>query len=203
MVVGDRLWLFSQTPGGPAPVQSLLLNAPPHMNPAHPGLRQFQPISPSQPTPSASQSSPFATRPSNGYTVSYLHKPIGPTTFPNRLSNTFKPISIDDPANFYKGPSELVDGYYGTVRKFGPTELVSGDLSPVSTGSGIADLERAFGNPSSLLNDHQMGKSPEGQTVRHPEGDSVTVGGQQAGSMVESFTDSSSEIDCEEVDEKD
>lgn len=26
MVVGDRLWLFSQTPSGPAPVQSMMLN---------------------------------------------------------------------------------------------------------------------------------------------------------------------------------
>ncbi|KAL9699408.1 hypothetical protein quinque_002849 [Culex quinquefasciatus] len=204
MVVGDRLWLFSQTSGGPAPVQSLLLNAPPHMTPTHPGLRQFQPISPNQPTPSTSQPQPpFVTRPSNGYTVSYLHKPMGPTTFPNRHPTSFKPISLEDPSgSFYKGPPELMDGYYGTMRKFGPTELVSGDLSPVSTGSGIADLERAFGNPSSLLNDHQMGKSPEGQAGQNLDGDSVAIG-QQAGTLVETYTDSSSEIDCEEVDDKD
>ncbi|XP_055380163.1 homeobox protein orthopedia-like, partial [Condylostylus longicornis] len=33
MVVGDRLWLFSQTPSGPAPIQSIMLNSSSNMPP--------------------------------------------------------------------------------------------------------------------------------------------------------------------------
>lgn len=45
MVVGDRLWLFSQTPSGPTPLQSMMLNASPPMPipsaVVHPSLRNF------------------------------------------------------------------------------------------------------------------------------------------------------------------
>lgn len=45
MVVGDRLWLFSQTPSGPTPLQSMILNtSPPMPIPSavvHPSLRNF------------------------------------------------------------------------------------------------------------------------------------------------------------------
>ncbi|XP_055628947.1 ventral anterior homeobox 2 [Toxorhynchites rutilus septentrionalis] len=189
MVVGDRLWLFSQTATGPAPVQSLLLNTPPQMNAAHAGMRQFQPIPPTQTgTPT------FVGRSSNGYAVSYHNKAPVPNPQANFLSS-FKPMSFDESAAFYKNPMEMMDNYY-SAPKFGPTELVGGDLSPVSTGSGIADLERAFGNPSSLL------ESQITQTGDGPPGHQVTVDSEPKQHDKPS-NDSCSEIDCEEIDEDD
>ncbi|XP_065084531.1 paired mesoderm homeobox protein 2 [Ochlerotatus camptorhynchus] len=195
MVVGDRLWLFSQTPNGPAPVQSLLLNTPPHLSATHPAMRQFQPIPPTQVGPAA-----FASRPSNGYTVNYLPKstissPQPPSYAVNRFPVTaFKPMSLEESSGFYKTPPDMIDGYYGMPQKFGPTELVNGELSPVSTSSGIADLERAFGNPSTLL-DAQIATRSTGEFPKFVDG--------VQNNPNELPTDSSSEIDCEEVDDKD
>lgn len=53
MVVGDRLWLFSQPPHGPpAPIQSLLLNnvpqVPQHITSLHPSVLARKYFSPTQ-----------------------------------------------------------------------------------------------------------------------------------------------------------
>nr|XP_019527439.2 homeobox protein ceh-31 [Aedes albopictus] len=196
MVVGDRLWLFSQTPNGPAPVQSLLLNTPAHISPSHPAMRQFQPI---PPTPVGVSS--FASRPSNGYTVNYLPKsspqgsPYGINRFP---ISTFKPVSAEDSTGFYKSTSEMIDGFY-PVPKFGPTEFVNDEHSAISTSSGIADLERAFGNPSSLLDGQLASRSHEGLASL-----STTTSDNRVQNNAKDLTsDSSSEIDCEELDDKD
>ncbi|XP_058828220.1 homeobox protein HMX3 [Topomyia yanbarensis] len=190
MVVGDRLWLFSQSPSGPTPVQSLLLNTPPALNPGHPAMRQFQPIPPNQPGAPT-----FAGRPSNGYTVNYLPKSSIPSQAPSFLSRlppaSFKPIPMEEGISFYKGQPEMMDSYYGSL-KFGPTELVSEELSPVSSGSGIADLERAFGNPCELLGGHTT-RTPV--LVAHSET-------KEDGRVTDVAEDSSSDIDCEEVNDK-
>ncbi|XP_055610642.1 homeobox protein orthopedia B [Uranotaenia lowii] len=198
MVVGDRLWLFSQTPTGPSPVQSFLLNNQPALGPTHPAMRQYQSL-----TPSTAGTPTFATRPSNGYTVNYLHKsPPIPTqtssSFFNRLPVGFKPTT-DESTNYYKSPHELVDSYYG-LPKFGPSELVnSGESPPVGSGSGIADLERAFGNPSVLLD----GQSSTARTIVPPLEHNLPSSTSRKRLREESSVDSSSEIDCEELDEKD
>ncbi|EAT46490.1 AAEL002355-PA [Aedes aegypti] len=196
MVVGDRLWLFSQTPNGPAPVQSLLLNTPSHIGPSHPAMRQYQPI---PPTPIGVSS--FASRPSNGYTVNYLPKssPQAPPYSLNRYPvSTFKPLPFEDPTGFYKSTPEMTDGYCA-MPKFGPTEFVNDELSPISTSSGIADLERAFGNPSSLLDGQLTSRTSEGL----PRLSAATSDHGVQSNLKDLTTDSSSEIDCEELDDKD
>ncbi|XP_053686568.1 homeobox protein MSH-D [Sabethes cyaneus] len=195
MVVGDRLWLFSQSPNGPTPVQSLLLNTPPSIGPTHPAMRQFQPIPSNQPgVPS------FASRSSNGYTVNYFQKsgvPTQPTSFLNRIPGSFKPITMEEDPRFYKTATETIDGYYGAF-KFGPSELVNEELSSTS-GSGIADLERAFGNPSSLLG----GQSSRISETQQREILNGTMHSDEHNRLKDISMDSSSEIDCEEVDDKD
>ncbi|XP_055533579.1 ventral anterior homeobox 1a [Wyeomyia smithii] len=196
MVVGDRLWLFSQSPNGPTPVQSLLLNTPPPIGPTHPAMRQFQPIP-------SNQSGAFASRTNNGYNVNYFQKSGIPTQPPNFLSRlpapgTFKPILMEEDVRFYKPAPETIESYYGAF-KFGPSELVNEEQSSTS-GSGIADLERAFGNPSSVLGGQSSRISNNHQTEILFNGDMHSADHSKLKDM---STDSSSEIDCEEVNDND
>uniref|UniRef100_A0AAG5D513 Homeobox domain-containing protein n=1 Tax=Anopheles atroparvus TaxID=41427 RepID=A0AAG5D513_ANOAO len=88
MVVGDRLWLFSQTPNGPTPVQSLLLNGP---QPASGGLSAHQQLTIGQQHPASMRPYPgsggtFAGRsplPPAGY-IHNLSVP-GPAGFVHKL----------------------------------------------------------------------------------------------------------------------
>uniref|UniRef100_A0A182N7W7 Homeobox domain-containing protein n=1 Tax=Anopheles dirus TaxID=7168 RepID=A0A182N7W7_9DIPT len=216
MVVGDRLWLFSQTPNGPTPVQSLLLNGPqpgsagpsahhPTLGMQHPAtIRTYPGLGgplPMNTGPAfATRSAPGTYMPpitSTGPAGGFLHKIPTPTS-QNRLGLR---------------PGELPDGaYYGPGGpKFHPTELVSGGLlAPDGSGSGIADLERAFGNPSNLIESlstaSASGPALDGCGVRPGGKRAVDVINNNAGNSKDEFArseqDSSSEIDCEEIEDE-
>ncbi|XP_058122891.1 paired box protein Pax-6 [Anopheles ziemanni] len=226
MVVGDRLWLFSQTPNGPTPVQSLLLNGPP---PAPGGLSGHQQLTIGQQQSAALRSYPGSVPGSNfptrstmapaGYmhTLSaprhpgFLHK-LSPSSPPARMPTALglRPLlSAPTSDTFIDG------GYYGPTSlpagpKFNPTELINGGLLTADgNGSGIADLERAFGNPSDMI-DGLAGVGGDSSTESGPRStgkrciDSINNNNQCCDKNDLPRTedsDSSSDIDCEEIED--
>ena len=156
MVVGDKLWLFSQTPSGPAPVQSLMLSNLPHHMPASPVTRLY----PSQQQEFLSRGNLINRPPS-------LYMPKQPTAnYVNRL------------------PGGFVDPYFQHQN----VDPLIHPNSP-SNSSGIADLERAFGNPSNLIDSPPTRFNDAGNHLANKN------------EQICSDSESTSDIDCEEVDD--
>ncbi|KAG4073622.1 hypothetical protein HA402_000846 [Bradysia odoriphaga] len=198
MVVGDRLWLFSQTPNGPAPVQSMILNNNPSIPPLHPSMRGFP----------SSSNSPIMDMNSRGTLIPRsqplpygMAKPLTPystipnTTFVNRISPHFKPYdtykyhrtsgpmrNMEYPPpksmnSLYKADSVTEQSYYHL--KYVPNSCGSA----VGQSNGLAELEKAFGGErNQLIDGPKGGESSLKEEMRDSDG-------------------SSSEIDCEEIDE--
>lgn len=169
MVVGDRLWLFSQPPHGPpAPIQSLLLNnvppAPQHISSLHPSVmsRTYGP----QATPS------MIVR--QGYNMNTPNTISGPAGFMNKQMrfDYFNKLqfSLHD-----RVPSEVADFRFGNK-----TLLKSSENLDEQNVSNLASLESRFGNNSSILSD----KNKFQEAVKVNESLSSSSG---------------SEIDCEEM----
>lgn len=168
MVVGDRLWLFSQSAPPPPPtMQSLLMP---------PSGAQIRSILPAQQQMLASA----AGRPSPAYYSRYLSSPMPP-----RLS--------------------LMSSY----ARGGPVPFTAQQPPPYLTCeqnnvSGLADLERAFGNRSDLMMANRNGSFCSDR----PRSFSSTTGSdRQEMNSNEPMnlnggrdSDAESEIDCEQVD---
>lgn len=199
MVVGDRLWLFSQTPNGPAPVQSMMLNNSPTMSipPLHPSMRGF-------PSPS---NSPIMDMNSRGPLIPRsqplpygMSKPLSPystitnASFINRMSPHFKPYETFK----YRTPGSLRNGDYAPNKPM--NSLYKTDAIPdqsyyqlkyvpnscgnsIGPSNGLAELERAFGGERNQLLDGTKGSSDALLKEERRDSDG-----------------SSSEIDCEEID---
>ena len=181
MVVGDRLWLFSQTPhAAPTPIQSLLLNGgPTSVN--HPGMlqnhpavlpRQFFQQSPPQLNPRLNQG--FNLNPQSSYVAKNLQQ--------NFLHKTAIP-SYSRPT-----PDEIAAMKFDQCRiKYEEDQGINYKLNHLKgsaeSNGGLADLERAFGNNSSILTNNEVTKFNE-----------------NIASDLKSCS-SSSDVDCEEMDE--
>lgn len=171
MVVGDRLWLFSQPPHGPpAPIQSLLLNnvppAPQHISSLHPSV-----LARSYASPSASQMMP---RQNQGYNMNALSPSPG---FMNKQMRFdyfnklhYNRVSSEQPADFR----------FDNKPIFKLSDKAD-EPSTSSVASELANLESRFGNNSSILNENS-GKFQEAININEDTENS-----------------SSSEIDCEEI----
>lgn len=199
MVVGDRLWLFSQTPSGPAPVQSMILNNSPTMPipPLHPSMRGFP----------SSSNSPIMDMSSRGSLIPRsqpmpygMAKPLSPyssipnAAFVNRMSPHFKPYDTfkyhrssgalrnmeyqSAKPSLYKTDTVTEQSYY--QLKYAP----SGCGTAIGQSNGLAELEKAFGGERNQL----MDGSKAGESILKEE-------------RRECDDESSSEIDCEEIDE--
>lgn len=138
MVVGDRLWLFSQPPHGPpAPLQSLLLNnvppAPQHMSTIHPAVLARNYSSPSaQMIARPNQSFSSSTSPN------YLNKQLRFEHY-NRMQ--FSPFS--------RSSTEAVD------FRFGPKSVLKSSAGDHELNtSNLASLESRFGNNSTILSEN-------------------------------------------------
>uniref|UniRef100_A0A182WAL1 Homeobox domain-containing protein n=1 Tax=Anopheles minimus TaxID=112268 RepID=A0A182WAL1_9DIPT len=224
MVVGDRLWLFSQTPNGPTPVQSLLLNSPqPGASSAtlhHPALGMQHPAAirsyPGLPGSIPMNAGPnFATRPSMnpGAYITAINS-AGPGGFLHKIPSTSPQNRLAQPLGLR--PGDLIEGaYYSsagiTAPKFNPNELVNGGnlLATENNSSSIADLERAFGNPSNMIESLTTTNATESSAICY-----TRAGGKKRTDMMNnnesaskdglpgSDLDSSSEIDCEEIEDE-
>lgn len=170
MVVGDRLWLFSQPPHGPpAPIQSLLLNnVPPapqhHVSSLHPSV-----LTRSYGSPSAHMSN----RPNQGYNINSL----SPSS---SLMN--KQIRFDyfNKLHYNRPPSESMDYRFSgkAILKFPETNA---ETPNNLNSSELANLESRFGNNSSILSENS-GKFQDAININEDTENS-----------------SGSEIDCEEI----
>jgi hypothetical protein len=137
MVVGDRLWLFSQPPhGAPTPIQSLLLNnippAPQHLSTVHPSI-----LTRPYGTPTVSSMDPrqlMSPRSSQAFNLQQVQQ------------NYMRKVSL--PYN-RPSPSSDVDFFYGQNK---PPAI--DENSRDHNTSGLADLERVFGSNSSILSDN-------------------------------------------------
>ncbi|XP_052897676.1 homeobox protein Hox-D3 [Anopheles moucheti] len=225
MVVGDRLWLFSQTPNGPTPVQSLLLNGPQpgtsSASPHHPALGMQHPAA-IRPYSGLAGSIPinanpnFATRPgmTPGAYITTINS-SGPGAFLHKIPSPSPQHRLAQPLGLRPLSSgELIEGAYYSAAgiagpKFNPNELVNGGLLATdSNSSGIADLERAFGNPSNMIDSLTTSNVAESSIIC-----STRAGGKKGTDIINnnecpgkdglpgSEQDSSSEIDCEEIED--
>lgn len=132
MVVGDRLWLFSQPVNGPpTPIQSLLLsNVPPSPTPQH-----------------------FATAPRN---FANVHGEMRPA---NLVPQQRPPLDYNN--IHYKNIRHEYFGKYGapsTATDFRLIKSPEEGFHPKS--NGLADLESRFGHNSSIFSE-QSSKSHE------------------------------------------
>uniref|UniRef100_A0A182LUL1 Homeobox domain-containing protein n=1 Tax=Anopheles culicifacies TaxID=139723 RepID=A0A182LUL1_9DIPT len=223
MVVGDRLWLFSQTPNGPTPVQSLLLNGPQpgasSATPHHPTLGMQHPAA-IRTYPGLAGSIPmnaspnFATRPgmTPGAYITTINS-AGPGGFLHKIPSISPQNRLAQPLGLR--PGDVIEGaYYSSAGiagpKFNPNELVNGGLLATdNNSSGIADLERAFGNPSNMIESLTTSSAADPSTIC-----STRVGSKKGTDMMNnnectskdglpgSDLDSSSEIDCEEIEDE-
>jgi hypothetical protein len=168
MVVGDRLWLFSQPPHGPpAPIQSLLLNnvppAPQHISSLHPSVLTRTYASPPGSTMIPRQPANYAVNPS-GQSNSFMNKQMRFEYF-NKLQ--YSPYN--------RSPSEPVDFRFGNKPIMKPENQIEDHNL-----SDLANLESRFGNNSSILSDNSKFQ------------DAINAN-------EDSRSSSSSEIDCEEL----
>lgn len=136
MVVGDRLWLFSQTPTGPAPIQSIMLGGNTNIHP-----QPRPPISVPQPTKGLSFHHP--------YVPSYLSR-VNPLPKSYDLQNS----SLDyryKPSEKYESDSYLQMNY----------NCPTGNDIPESPEkpNGLAELERVFGDVNTPFLDHSRTNS--------------------------------------------
>lgn len=173
MVVGDRLWLFSQPPHGtPAPLQSLLLNnvppSPQHMN-IHPSVmaRNY----------SSSTASPMMNRQNQGYN-------LNPTTLSSEFMTKQVRFDYFNKLQFssYDRPptTEPVDFRFGNKSILKSSENQINGTSVGHQSSELANLESRFGNNSSILSDNNTFT------------DAINANEDERSS-------SSSDIDCEEI----
>lgn len=175
MVVGDRLWLFSQPPHGPpAPIQSLLLNnvppAPQHMSSIHPSVLT-RTYAASTPGPSV------IPRPPTSYNMSQSSQP---SSFMNKQLR-FEYFNKLQFSPYNRSPPEPVDFRFGNKSILKPSENEAGDVSRSNHSlSDLANLESRFGNNSSILNEN--GKFQDAINVNE-----------------DSRSSSGSDIDCEEI----
>lgn len=183
MVVGDRLWLFSQTPHAtPTPIQSMLLNGVPTnannpgMMPNHPGVipRSFFP----QPSPQLDQ-----RRVNQGFNIN-PQSPYPAKCFQQNLM-------LKSPIPNYGRPTDEINSMkYGQSRiKYEEDQQINFKLGHLKESSesngGLADLERAFGNNSSMLLHNEV----------------TTKFNENISSDMKSCS-SSSDVDCEELDDE-
>lgn len=136
MVVGDRLWLFSQPPHGPpAPIQSLLLNnvppTPQHISSVHPSVltRTYAP--------------PMMPRQNQGFNMNS-------TSFMNKQVR-HEYLSKLQYSPYNRPTSDPVEFCYGSKSILVTSKMQLDGISQDSSSSELANLESRFGNNSSIL----------------------------------------------------
>lgn len=198
MVVGDRLWLFSQTPNGPM-----------HQSMVMPNASTMRPLIPPQ---AAQQILAAGGRPAyyNRHLMNSM--PRLPTSVYSRggMPGNFNPHMPFDARTHQPPllpPHQLShkDEYLNYQAKFMPhltataATTMTMTTSPPPLATGLADLEKAFGHRSDLL----MGRRNysvdcDGVSVASSNGGGVTNNDEK---RVHKDSDTDSEIDCEQVDE--
>lgn len=185
MVVGDRLWLFSQSP-----------NAPMHGP-------QLRPIV----APQAGNVPHILGRPPyyNRHLMSSVPSRLPISTYVRGMPGNFNHHLPFDARPLQQSPASssstlplghhmLKEEYLNYQAKCLPPSAAPLSTHTVTT-SGLADLEKAFGSRSELLTRRNYSADWDRASVASSSGDRRDIGGPR------DTSDTESEIDCEQVDE--
>lgn len=171
MVVGDRLWLFSQTPSGPAPIQSIMLGGNSSMQP--------QPrTSISVPQTSYNEKVSKGLSFNHPYVPSYMSR-VNPLPKSYDLHNT----SLD---YRYKNTGKFESNSYLQLNYTCPPGSDATE-SPEKT-NGLAELERVFGDANTPFLDHSRSNTKP-------------LDQRDVLSSSTELDDDDSDIDCENIDD--
>lgn len=204
MVVGDRLWLFSQTAAGPTPIQSIMLNGAPTapLNPTP--LRTFG----SNPMPSPVNTSTMAPHHLPGasvmesarnailargqplnFAVPYKPAPYVPARLPLKPYGSFQ--DYQQMSGYRASNSEMVSDAYLQLKYAAMNNISVPAENESQTSNGLAELERVFGGDSNVnfLEQNHL-KNAEGKYAVN----NISNGKSEDDSE-------SSDIDCEQLDE--
>lgn len=197
MVVGDRLWLFSQSPNAPMH-QSLVLPSGPQLRPI------IAPQAGNGPHILAGGRPPYYNR----HLMSSVPSRLPISTYARGMAGNFNQHLPFDARSLQQSPASssstlplghhmLKEEYLNYQAKCLPPSAAS--LSTATTGSGLADLEKAFGSRSELLTRRNYSADCDRASVAS-SGDRrdamlPDIGGQRV------ISDTESDIDCEQVDD--
>ncbi|KAH8254362.1 hypothetical protein KR032_009683 [Drosophila birchii] len=205
MVVGDRLWLFSQTPTGPTPIQSIMLN----------GSGSAAPLPGASAT--ASPMRPYGTP--GG--MPSLPGPSVMESARNAILARGQPLNFALPFGVAKPPTTgggvpSTAGYMPRLKSYGASyvdyvpahpqneaylQLKYATLQPeTETGSsnGLAELERVFGDANAnFLQNRSTPASSHGATSYGHDG----LNQAQRSRRPTQSESECSDIDCEQLDE--
>ncbi|EDW61392.2 homeobox protein ceh-30 isoform X1 [Drosophila virilis] len=202
MVVGDRLWLFSQTPAGPTPIQSIMLNgsgAAPPMRPFGPPASApgMPPLHGSSVIESARNAILSRGQPLNFALPFGLAKPPPPAGGAASAPASYVPRCKPYPSSFtdYIPPHAHNESYLQLKYATLPPEVDA----DAGTSNGLAELERVFGdaNANFLLNKNVPVATSSISCGYGHEGLSQA---QRSRRATQSESDCS-DIDCEQLDE--
>lgn len=218
MVVGDRLWLFSQTPAGPAPLQSIMLNGgasgnvgpPSSISPLAANQLRAYPASnlmPTVPSPSVIESARNAIL-ARGQPLNYALAPYlaqRSATSASSLSPTSRYVDYAAvTSNLYQNSPASNDAYL--QMKYNVLNNLQEPETETTPGSnGLAELERVFGDTNANFLEH---KSGGGVTERNGKSSDFGYNGlaltqRTVKSATGNDSDSEcSEIDCEQIDDE-
>lgn len=147
MVVGDRLWVFSQTPGAPpTPLQSVMLSNPPLAPPAVGHLR------PSPDLMMARSALMARGQLMSGYPPP--SKSLPPSPYMNRMQ-PIGPYKSFGPILTQRIKPDIYDFHSFKYLAHEPPSVITRD-------SGIKELEKAFGNPATVLYGNDTGDEKSG-----------------------------------------
>ncbi|EDW74258.2 uncharacterized protein Dwil_GK21480 [Drosophila willistoni] len=183
MVVGDRLWLFSQTPAGPTPIQSIMLNgggaAAPMATSHSPAITG--PMRPYQPNASVMESARNSIL-ARGQPLNFAMPFAAGMTAKTRCKSY---VDYTGMQPLHGHPSEAY-----LQMKYASLPLET-ETESSSSSNGLAELERVFGdsnanflkpNSGSSINSYRDPLSNSQQQQQHSESEN-------------------SDIDCEHLDE--
>lgn len=216
MVVGDRLWLFSQTPAGPAPLQSIMLNSPPPANAAasaiaplaatqlraYPGSSLMQPMANASVIESARNAILSRGQPLNYALPPYLTPRSPASSSSTNLTSSPRYLDYATASNLYQNSPSPSDSYL--QMKYNVLNNLAMPETETSTSSnGLAELERVFGDTNANFLEHkplngEKGVAGAGKTDFGFNGLAVTQRTIKSGNESDS---ESSEIDCEQIDD--
>lgn len=220
MVVGDRLWLFSQTPAGPTPIQSIMLNgsgaAAPPMRPygPPPGAAGMPPLHSSSVIESARNAILARGQPLNFALPFGLSKPTGgpvppsaaPASATGYVPRSCKPYSAGSFVDYATAPPHLHSEAYLQLKYAAmPPEV------DAAASNGLAELERVFGDANANFLLQKGGSQPGNNNNSSSNTNAATCAYghdalQQAQRSSRRGTQSESEcsdIDCEQLDDED
>ncbi|XP_050322828.1 ventral anterior homeobox 2 [Bactrocera neohumeralis] len=133
MVVGDRLWLFSQTPSGPTPFQSIMLNGGVPSTPMSATMRPYSTnlasttstasgsvtpaLMPPLPVIESARNAILARGQPLNFALPYSLATAAAASANNTDNNANGPPQLASPAKHYRAPGEFVDRFleYNTL----------------------------------------------------------------------------------------